>query len=249
VVANTDPNPQVNGTGLKKLQAAGIEIVTGVLEQQGLELNRRFFTSFEKNRPYIILKWAQTADHFIARKTFDSKWISNESSRQLVHKWRSEEDAVLVGTRTTQHDDPKLNVRDWSGRNPTRIVLDRFLRLSDKLTVFDGKQATLCYNLIKHEERPNLKLIRVSENNFLLDVLHDLTKQKIQSVIIEGGSQTLNLFLEAGLWDEARIFTATKTFDSGIDAPKLNLGTALKQSTTELAGINSTDQLEIYYHI
>ena len=121
VVANLDSNPLVAGNGIKKLRAAGIEVITGILDKQGQELNKRFFTYMEKQRPYIILKWAETADGFIARENYDSKWISNEYSRQLVHKWRAEEDAILVGAKTAAHDNPQLNVRDWSGRNPVRI--------------------------------------------------------------------------------------------------------------------------------
>jgi diaminohydroxyphosphoribosylaminopyrimidine deaminase/5-amino-6-(5-phosphoribosylamino)uracil reductase len=247
VIANGDPNPQVNGSGIKKLQQAGIETVTGVLENEGRDLNKRFFAAIEKNRPYIILKWAQTTDGFIAKKNFDSKWISHEASRQLVHQWRSEEDAVLVGTRTAQHDNPELNVRNWSGRNPRRIVFDRFLRLSEKLKLFDRSQHTLCYNVLKHEEQPNLALIRVSENNFLSDVLHDLVKQKVQSVLVEGGTQTLSLFLNSGLWDEARVFTSQKTFGSGIDAPRLELSTVHSRQATVVRGLTGNDHLEIFY--
>ena len=247
VIANKDPNPVVNGTGLRKLEQAGIEVVTGILEKKGRELNKSFFTFVEGNRPYIILKWAQTTDGFIAKKNFDSKWISNESSRQLVHKWRSEGDAVLVGTRTAQHDDPELTVRDWNGRNPKRIVFDRFLRLNEKLNLFDRRQPTLCYNVLKHEEHTNLALIRVSENNFLADVLHDLGKQKIQSVIVEGGAQTLNLFLSSGLWDEARIFTSSKTFGSGIEAPRLEMPTVHRRQSTVVQGLMENDQLDIFY--
>lgn len=247
VVANQDPNPQVNGLGLKKLQQAGIETVTGILEKEGRELNKRFFTVVEKQRPYIILKWAQTTDGFIAKQNFDSKWISNETSRQWVHQWRSEEDAVLVGTRTAQHDDPALSVRDWSGRNPKRIVFDRFLRLSEKLKLFDRSQHTLCYNVLKHEEHANLTLIRVSESNFIQDVLRDLVKQKIQSVIVEGGSQTLNHFMDCGLWDEARVFTSSKTFGSGIEAPRIEMSKVHRRQSTVVKGLTGNDHLEIFY--
>src|SRR5688572_23494403 len=222
VVSNLDSNPVVSGNGIKKLRSAGIEVVTGILEHKGRELNKRFFTFMEKQRPYIVLKWAETSDGFIARKNFDSKWISDEFSRQLVHKWRTEEDALLVGMRTAQHDNPQLNVRDWSGRNPIRIVIDRFLKLSPRLNLFDGSQKTLCYNVLKHEEQNNISLIRIDEEDFLTNLVHDLYKQKIQSVTVEGGAQTLQAFIDAGLWDEARIFVSPQTFESGINAPKLS---------------------------
>jgi diaminohydroxyphosphoribosylaminopyrimidine deaminase / 5-amino-6-(5-phosphoribosylamino)uracil reductase len=221
VISNLDTNPLVSGEGIKKLRAAGIEVLTGILAETGRHLNRRFFTFIEHRRPYIILKWAETSDGFIARENYESKWISNEFSRQLVHKWRSEEDAVLVGTRTAAHDNPSLNVRDWSGRDPVRIVLDRFLKLSEKLSLFDRKQKTVCYNVLKHEEHDNLTLIRVDEDDFLRNVVHNLWQHRIQSVIIEGGASTLNLFIENNLWDEARIFRSARTFSKGIAAPVL----------------------------
>jgi diaminohydroxyphosphoribosylaminopyrimidine deaminase/5-amino-6-(5-phosphoribosylamino)uracil reductase len=204
------------------MKDADIEILTGVLEKAGRELNKRFFTFIEKQRPYIILKWAQTSDGFVAQKNFESKWISNEFSRQLVHRWRSEEDAVVVGTRTASHDDPELTVRDWTGRNPARIVIDRFLRLNGHLKLFNKKEKTICYNVLKHEEHKNLLLVRVDENNFVNEMVHDLFKRNIQSLIVEGGAQTLQLFVDANLWDEARIFTSTRAFGEGINAPLLN---------------------------
>jgi diaminohydroxyphosphoribosylaminopyrimidine deaminase / 5-amino-6-(5-phosphoribosylamino)uracil reductase len=222
VVANLDSNPLVAGTGIKKLRAAGIEVVTGILEKEGRELNKRFFTFMEKQRPFIILKWAETADGFIARENYDSKWISNEHSRQLVHKWRAEEDSVLVGSKTASHDNPELNVRDWSGRNPVRIVLDRFLRLNEKLNLFDRSQKTICYNVLKHEEHSNLSLIRVSEENFIGNVIADLYKQKIQSVIVEGGATILQAFIDAALWDESKVFVSDKSFGKGIQSPRLH---------------------------
>jgi diaminohydroxyphosphoribosylaminopyrimidine deaminase/5-amino-6-(5-phosphoribosylamino)uracil reductase len=221
VVCNLDSNPLVQGNGIKKLRDAGIETLIGVSEKDGRELNKRFFTFIEKQRPYIILKWAQTSDGFTAQKNFESKWISNEFSRQLVHRWRSEEDAVLVGTRTASHDDPALTVRDWTGRNPIRIVIDRFLRLNGHLNLFYKKEKTICYNVLKHEEQKNLLLVRISEDNFLQELVHDLFKRNIQSLIVEGGAQTLQLFINASLWDEARVFTSPRTFDEGISAPSL----------------------------
>ncbi|MBX2897236.1 MAG: bifunctional diaminohydroxyphosphoribosylaminopyrimidine deaminase/5-amino-6-(5-phosphoribosylamino)uracil reductase RibD [Cyclobacteriaceae bacterium] len=239
VIANTDTNTLVAGKGLAKLKAAGIQVVQGILEQQGRELNKRFFTFHEKQRPYIILKWAQTLDGFIARSNYESKWISNELSRLVVHKWRSEEDAVLVGTKTAAHDNPVLTVRDWSGRNPVRIVIDRFLRLPDKLSLFDGSVKTICYNVLKHEEHTNLTLIRLSETNFLESLLEHLFSIGIQSVIVEGGSTTLSLFINAGLWDEARVFTSTRQFYSGIAAPTF-AGTLIAEEKME------SDTLRIY---
>ncbi|HEY8933708.1 MAG TPA: bifunctional diaminohydroxyphosphoribosylaminopyrimidine deaminase/5-amino-6-(5-phosphoribosylamino)uracil reductase RibD [Cyclobacteriaceae bacterium] len=230
VVANLDSNPLVAGEGIKKLRAAGIEVVTGILDKEGRALNKRFFTFMEKQRPYIILKWAETADGFIARENYDSKWISNEYSRQLVHKWRTEEDAILVGKRTASQDNPRLNVRDWSGRNPVRVVIDRFLKLNEKLHVFDGRQRTICYNLLKHEERPNLSLVRIDEEDFLSNLLKNLYKQKIQSVIVEGGTQTLQNFIDQKLWDEARVFVSDKNFGKGIAAPQFH-GSLMKEES------------------
>ncbi len=219
VIANTDTNPLVAGQGIKKLKDASVEVAIGVLDKEGRELNKRFFTFIEKQRPFIILKWAQTEDGFIAQKNFESKWISSLLSRQLVHRWRSEEDAVLVGTRTAAHDNPSLTVRDWTGRNPTRIVIDRFLRLNNHLHLFNRKEKTICYNVLKHEEHQNLLLVRIDENDFLQELIHDLFKKNIQSVIVEGGAQTLQLFIESKLWDEARVFTSPRTFGEGIEAP------------------------------
>jgi len=239
VVSNNDPNPLVSGLGFTKLRKAGIEVVTGLLEAEGRKLNKRFFTLVEKERPYIILKWAQTSDGFVARENYESKWISNDFSRQLVHQWRSEEDAILVGTKTAAHDNPQLNVRDWSGRNPVRIVIDRFLRLPSTLHLFDKKQKTICYNLLKHEEHDNLVLVRLDEENFISQLVNNLVKQKIQSVIIEGGAQTLRMFIESNLWDEARVFESPRLFGSGIKAPEV------KAKLTQQQEIY-TDLLKIY---
>lgn len=239
VIANMDPNPLVSGKGIQKLKDAGIEVVTGVLKAKGNELNKRFFTFIEQKRPYIILKWAETADGFIARENFDSKWISNEQSRQLVHKWRSEEDAVLVGTATALHDNPALTVRDWSGRNPVRIVLDRYGRLPKTLTLFDGQQQTICYTVTKSETQKNLDFVKLNESSFQQDLLDDLFKRNIQSVIIEGGATTLQQFINNEFWDEARVFTSDKEFGSGITAPQFNGNLISTESV-------STDILTVY---
>lgn len=241
VIANEDSNPLVAGNGIKKLKSAGIDVVTGVLEKQGRELNQRFFTFIETERPYIILKWAETADGFIARENYESRWVSNEFSRQLVHRWRSEEDAVLIGTKTAAHDNPRLSVRDWSGRNPVRIVVDRFLRLPKSLHLFDTSQKTICYNLLKHEEHSNLDYIRLDEANFLHQLIHDLFKRKIQSVIVEGGALTLNLFIKSGMWDEARVFRSQRSFGQGIEAPALKGNLISEESVFN-------DTLMIYHH-
>lgn len=220
VVANTDPNPKVSGKGLEKLSDAGIEVSVGVLEEEGRELNRRFFCSFNNKRPYIILKWAETIDGFIARENYDSKWISNKFSRQLVHKWRSEEDAIMVGKNTAKYDNPGLTVRDWSGRNPVRIVIDHHLALERNLSVFDSSVPTLCYNLIKNAD-DGISYISLPEDNFLTLMLEDLIKKGINSVIVEGGSKTLQEFIDHNLWDEGRVFISNQKFGKGIAAPDL----------------------------
>lgn len=222
VVSNLDSNPLVAGKGIQKLRAAGIEVTIDVLMEEGRELNSRFFTFMEKKRPYVILKWAQTTDGFLARQNFDSKWISSEVSRQLVHRWRSEEDAILVGSNTALHDNPQLNVRDWTGRNPLRVVIDRHLKLPSTLNVFDGSQQTFIFNVKKNESNANVTFIKLDVSKFIQELLGYLFDQKIQSIIIEGGAQTLNAFITAGLWDEARIFTAPKTFETGIVSPTIS---------------------------
>jgi len=220
-VSNNDPNPMVAGQGIKKLENAGIEVVQGILKEEGYDLNKRFFKNFEQKRPYVILKWAETADGFIARKDFDSKWISNEFSRKLVHKWRAEEDAILVGKNTAKYDNPTLDVRDWEGKDPLRIVIDHELSLDQKLNLFNTKIPTICYNLKRQEELQNLSFIKLNKGDFIQKLLVDLYQRNIQSLILEGGAQTITDFILAGLWDEARIFQAETCFGDGIRAPQL----------------------------
>jgi diaminohydroxyphosphoribosylaminopyrimidine deaminase/5-amino-6-(5-phosphoribosylamino)uracil reductase len=221
ILANADSNPLVGGKGIQRLRDAGITVIPEVLSKEGHELNKRFFTYMECKRPYIILKWAETSDGFIARKNNDSRWISDEYSRQLVHKWRTEEDAVLVGSGTAWYDNPMLNVRDWSGRDPVRIVIDRHLKLGPNLNVFNGNQPTICYNLVKDEARKNLLFVQLEPENFVRSLVQNLYTRHIQSVLVEGGAQILNSFIKAGLWDEARIFISPQQFHTGIASPKL----------------------------
>lgn len=222
VIANIDVNPLVAGRGISKLKDAGIEIVTGVLEKEGDVLNKRFFTSLKKERPFIILKWAQTADGFVAQQNFNSKWISNEYSRQLVHKWRAEEDAILVGFNTAAHDNPQLTVRHWTGRNPTRVVIDERLSLDSALHLFDGSVPTICYNTLKDESKSNLDYVRIKQEPIVEGILYDLYKRGIQSVIIEGGAQTIKKFIDSDFWDEARVFISKQKFGTGIKAPSID---------------------------
>lgn len=240
VVATLDPNPLVAGKGVKLLEQAGISVQVGLLEQEARWQNRRFFCQQEKHRPYVILKWAQTQDGFIARENFDSKWISGTQSRQLVHQWRAEEQAILVGKNTALHDNPRLNVRDWTGTDPIRVVLDSKLELPADLHLFDQQIPTLCYTTRKSEKLTNLEWVKLPQIS-LEALLADLHARQIQSVLIEGGSQTIHQFLAAGLWDEARVFTAPIEFERGIAAPQLT------QTPAESHAIGE-DQLDLYYH-
>ena len=221
IVASADPNPLVAGKGIKILQDAGIETETGLLAEQGEELNKRFFTFFIKKRPYVILKWAETADGFVARENFDSKWISSALSRKLVHKWRAEEDAILVGTHTAEYDNPSLNVRDWTGKNPVRIVLDRNRILPDTLHLFNQTHKTICYNAIETKSEKQNEFVQLDFNeNIWESIFADLYQRNISSVIIEGGSKVLQSLIDHGLWDEVRQFKSkTVSFEKGIPAP------------------------------
>ena len=221
VIGAPDSNPLVGGKGINILKTGGIEVVSGILESKVRAQNIRFFTFMEKKRPFVILKWAQTRDNFIARKNYDSKWISNVYSRQLVHKWRTEEDGIMVGTQTANYDNPRLNVRDWNGKNPLRIVIDRTLKLDSDLNLFDQSQPTLCYNQIKSELNHHLEWVKLQEGFTIEDILQDLYERKIQSIIVEGGAQLLHHFISSELWDEARVFIGGKEFGNGISAPSI----------------------------
>lgn len=224
VVGCRDPFPAVDGKGIEKLQDAGIEVTLGVLEDECRFLNRRFFTKVQHHRPYVILKWAQAADGFFAPDDNSQFWITGSESRKLVHQWRAEEDAVLVGKNTAAIDNPQLNVRFGEGRSPKRIVIDRKLELSKDLHLFDQSVETLVFNEIKTDIDEKIKYIALEDFDRYVPqyILYQLYLQDIQSVIIEGGAHTLNSFIEAGIWDEARVFTGKAVLKSGINAPKIN---------------------------
>ncbi len=229
VVGCIDPFDKVAGKGIEKLEKYGCHVEVGVLENECTAVNKRFFTYHTKKRPYIILKWAETNDGFISPhvatlpKEEEAKpiWITNQYSRQLVHKWRSEEQAILVGTNTAINDNPKLNIRNWVGKNPIRVVLDRNLRIPEKYHLFDGAIKTIVITEKKKGvTNDNLIFEQVDFSNDLpqqiCKVLYNYT---IQSVIIEGGLQTLQSFIDINLWDEARIFVGDVNFIKGVCAP------------------------------
>lgn len=222
VIACLDPFAKVNGMGLQKLQDAGIETEVGVLEEEAKWLNRRFFTKLKEFRPYVILKWAETSDGYFAPLE-GQQWISNNASKQLVHKWRSEEDAILVGKRTAQLDNPSLTVREWVGRNPKRILIDKNLELPENLAIFNDDAETIIFNAKKTDWNGNWKYIELENFDLYLpqQILYQLYLMDIQSIIVEGGKKTLDLFIAAGLWDEARIFIGADSWGEGIKAPEI----------------------------
>ena len=234
VIGTVDPNIQVAGKGIKKLIEAGVQVTVGILEEECYQLNKRFFTFHNKKRPYIILKWAQSQDGFLAPNEKEENkpvWITNQYSRQIVHKWRAEEQAILVGTQTAIDDNPRLDVRDWTGNNPIRIVLDAKGRIPIDSHLFDNQVKTIviCENsdAISTE---NCIFEKIDfNNNVALQILNVLHEHQIQSVIIEGGLQTLQTFIDSGLWDEARIFTGISLIHEGVQAPKIILKESTKQ--------------------
>lgn len=233
VIGSIDTAAHVSGKGIEILKNAGCNVVTGILENESRELNKRFFTFHEKKRPYIILKWAETPDGFIDidkknKKEIEPTWITNELAKTVVHKWRTEEDAILVGTNTVIHDNPKLTSRNWTGKNPVRIILDRELKLSAKYTVFNNEAETLVVadklqgNSIRNNLSKNVGIEFVDySSDFTNQLFLLLIKRNIQSVIIEGGAKVLNFFIDRNLWDEARVFIGDKIFGSGIQAPQI----------------------------
>lgn len=217
-ICHSDPNPLVNGKGIEKLKAAGIEVETGILEKSGLWLNRKFIINQTLKRPYITLKWAQSADGFMGRENENVR-ISNRESEYLTHKWRAQHDAILAGWKTVEVDNPALNVRLWSGKNPLRVILDRHGKLGANFKVFTDNQPTLVYTLVDYPLAvPNVKL--PADVDFLPAVLQDLFEKKIGSIFVEGGRQIHQAFIEANLWNEAQVFVGNQHLTHGIPAPK-----------------------------
>jgi len=218
-----DPFPLVDGKGIEKLKAAGVQVHLGLLEQECREQNRRFFTFHQKKRPYIILKWACTSDGFMASAPGQPRLlISNDYSNRLVHQWRSEEAAILVGSGTVLADDPQLTNRLWPGPSPVRVVLDRSLRLPQHLQVFDGSQRTLVFNTQKQDTRGSVEYYPVKEEGFIEGVWQSLHQLTIQSVLVEGGQTLLQALLDAGYCDEIRVIRSAQVWaKEGLRAPQL----------------------------
>jgi len=225
VIANTDPFPEVNGRGIKRLRQAGIEVVTGVLEDEGLKLNRRFFKQQASNKPYVILKWAQSADGFMdpERKAGEqgSLAVSSPSTAKLVHLWRSQEAAILIGAGTVRVDNPSLTVRHIPGKNPTRIVLNDSEALDSSSRVFNAEAPTLLFSMNSQSGIPNYEILEKGENT--LSILNRISAHGIQSVLVEGGKFTLETFIKENTWDEIRVITSPKHFGKGLKSPEIGL--------------------------
>lgn len=261
VVGCRDPFPEVDGKGIEKLRTAGVEVAVGLLEKECIELNKRFFTFHTHRRPYILLKWAQSANLKIGVGGGDASgnaadedraamskgsrvFISNEYSNRLVHKWRSEEASILIGTNTALSDDPALTVRLWEGPNPIRLVLDKDLRLPESLRVFDRKVRTIVFNTVKQEEGENLLYYRLHKTDSLvLQLVNALYELKIQSVLVEGGARLLQAFIDEGLWDEARVIT-----NNGLEILEGPAAPLLKHAVITSTATLQSDTIRYYHH-
>jgi diaminohydroxyphosphoribosylaminopyrimidine deaminase / 5-amino-6-(5-phosphoribosylamino)uracil reductase len=241
VIGCIDTFSKVSGQGIKKLKDNSVEVIYGVLEKDCIELNKRFFCYHTKKRPYIILKWAKSKDNFIApinqEKPF---WMTSEKSKKLVHSWRAEEDAILVGRKTVVADNPSLTVRMCEGKNPIRIIIDKELSLDKKSTVFDDQAETIVFNNIKSAIIDKTTYLKTDFNNLNEGILNQLYNRSILSLIIEGGTITINSFIEKNLYDEIRVFTADKLLEKGINSPELPDINLIKTS------IINNDKLEVY---
>ena len=244
VVACSDPFEAVNGKGIQLLEQAGIEVMTGVLEKEAMDLNNRFFCFHQQNRPYIILKWAQSSDGFIAGISEDRLLITHEQTNRLVHRWRSEEAAILIGTETAIKDNPSLTNRYWLGKSPLRLVVDRQLRLPENLVMFRDGNPVIIFNEQKNDQQGELRFVKINTDQSFIDQLFVYCYQNgVQSILVEGGAKLLQSFIYADQWDEARIITnTTLQVGSGLPAPMIK-STPMVHSFTSM-----TDQINMYIH-
>lgn len=225
VVGCRDSNPDVGGKGIEKLKRSGIEVIEGILEEECRGINKRFFTFHEKQRPYVVLKWAQTLDGYLDKEREDKKpginWITSESTKSLVHKWRSEEQSILVGRNTIINDNPSLTVREYFGKNPIRIVIDSQLQISSDQNIYSNEAPTIVFNRIRNEQKENVEWVKINETS-TAKILDELYKRGITSVFVEGGSRTLQYFIIDNVWDEARVLVGNTKFYDGVKAPIIN---------------------------
>ena len=242
VIGCRDPFVQVDGKGIEKLLAAGVQVKTGILLRECIDLNKRFFTFHQLHRPYIILKWAQSRNCKIAAGGGERTLISNEASNRLVHKWRSEEASILVGTATALADNPALTTRLWPGNDPVRLVIDRQLKLPGNREIFGKGAKTIIFNNVMDEQRDNIVYRKIDMNKpVVTEIANALYSLQIQSVLVEGGARTLQSFADDCMWDEARIITSTTgEIAGGLDAPLLSAA----ELTDELA--MGTDEIRYY---
>lgn len=241
IIGCTDSYKEVSGKGIAKLKAAGVKVTLGVLEKECRWLNKRFFTRQELGRPYIILKWAQSNDAFIAPENGKRFMLSNSFSQKMVQKMRSEEDAILVGYNTALQDNPKLNNRYGSGKQPIRIVIDPELQLPHELHLFDHSQKTIVFNYLKSEEKGSMLWVQLSrDHSFAQQIMEHL--KNINSIIMEGGSKTLQTFIDEDLWDEAIVFKTKHILQKGTKAPQLKNSIMANQFQLQ------EDTVNIYHH-
>lgn len=239
VVGSYDPNPKVAGKGIQKLREAGVEVTTEILKAESDFLNRRFITAHTKLRPYIILKWAQSANGFMALNEPKQFWFTNELSKKLMHKWRTEEQGILVGKNTVAVDDCELTARLWQGRNPVRLVIDKKNSLSNDKKIFNSLAKTFVYNEVETKTNASVDYVQIDfAKDVLVQVLQHMQANEIQSIIIEGGPKTLQHFISQNLWDEARIFTTNHHLKEGKQSPTVS---GLVSQETEI----ETDKLKI----
>lgn len=222
VIGAMDSHDKVNGKGKKIIQDAGIEVVSGILEKECIDLNKRFFTYHEKKRPFIVLKWAQSKDGFMD-KDFKPTQISNSLTKQFVHELRNNEHSILIGTMTALRDNPSLTTREITGRNPIRILIDIDLKVPTNYNIYNNEAETLVFNSVKNSDEGNIKFIKTERENFIEKLIKKLYELQIQSVIVEGGSLVLQQFIDADLWDETIIIrNENLVIDNGTKAPKFH---------------------------